>query len=629
MKMIDKASALQKGIQLLREQGATGSIACMHERDMAELQALGVECVMACEAERAQAVYASAALLLKEDMEKVVQEARRMGCMILAVTGNAGNITMTMGALGNALDYDEISAALQYPVFTDASMDDRFAQNGFSRAADADEGPATYQGRMTSAFEAEGAQINKSLRFIMDRTNPASQAQWLIRLYKADENAQAKERDDSLFLTVLVRTQGKRVQGLREVLLCLSAQSNMDFEVVIICHKAQEEGKENVRRLIEDCPPTLAQRLRLFELNEGGRSAPINMGFDVARGRYLAIYDDDDIITADWVEAFSRAESRSPGAILHAYCVSQLWSHVSPDGEEGLRAEGPLDNVFCRDYEWPVQCRVNHCPPVGLAFPVYLYRNMRQCFDEDLEVMEDWDFLMRMAFFCGVQDDRGVTGLYRDWKNAENSHTLYDSDYWDKKYYEILDTFREHPIMLPAGAVNTLRDLGVPAQQAQQAQPVRVLDDRLYCDGGSGWTEDNTIAVSYYPPFGRFAFSYENFSEKQRGRYLRWDPCDAGNLLIRDITCSVTDKKGVKYFFKKEDITSNGIAWGDGILFLRGDPQIYLRLPKGYVPEYMMICGEAVDAPNVGEWGEVTLMKRLLAGRLRKAAGKIKRTMKM
>ena len=40
--------------------------------------------------------------------------------------------------------------------------------------------------------------------------------------------------DDAPFLSVVMRTQGKRTNALKEALLCLNAQTDQDFEVIVM-----------------------------------------------------------------------------------------------------------------------------------------------------------------------------------------------------------------------------------------------------------------------------------------------------------------------------------------------------------------------------------------------------------
>ena len=654
-----KNEAIAQALSMLPPLPDGDVVAVMNEEDSHTLQTMDIPHIMAGEAQRAAAVYACAALQEEDGIARAVAHAKRLGCPVLAATGNASYAPLALGRLANAEDADLMSAVLCNPVFTEASLDSRFAQAGFCCAERRDVELEAYDSRMTSVFEAGGTQMNRTICSVLNSMRSGANKQWLIRLYQEGSRIERRPEEPEVFLTVLMRTQGMRIQALREGLLCLTAQSNMDFEVILIGHKVKNECKASIRELLSECPPALSGRLRYIELNEGGRAAPLNKGFELAKGRYMAIFDDDDILTADWVDAFSRAEKRSPGAILHAYSTKQDWAFVEPRGKAGLRAQSTIDNCYCKDFEWIRQVHTNYCPLMSLAFPVYLFRNMHQSFDEALEVMEDWDFLIRMASACGVEDEPAVTSIYRIWKNAENSHVLHNDSYWQKNYDAITRKHRSLGIMLPFGAADMLRKaqndrmdqkylLSLIANREESleqseeeiiadlrkrdalraASPLRMIDACLYCDNGSGWSEENTVQLKTNQPMGRFEFSYEHISARQKGRYLRWDPCGKGNVMIRNICGWVTDCYGNKYCFKKGDITSNGIACGNSIVFLHNDPQIYLRLPKGFVPEYLMLGGEARTRLSVEEFSTLHFSRDKLLSAVRNCISRVGRKLK-
>ena len=147
---------------------------------------------------------------------------------------------------------------------------------------------------------------------------------------------QAARGEHAPFLSVITRTQGKRPEMLREVLLCLAAQTDEDFEVLLIGHKLKEGGKSLVTQILGEQPAAFRERIRFIELNEGGRAAPLNVGFALAHGSYVAIMDDDDLAFDDWVESFHREAEQSPGKIVHAQVITQNWRTFATD--EGVDA---------------------------------------------------------------------------------------------------------------------------------------------------------------------------------------------------------------------------------------------------------------------------------------------------
>ena len=129
----------------------------------------------------------------------------------------------------------------------------------------------------------------------------------------------------------------------------------------------------------------------------------------------------------------------------------------SPRGKAGLRAISAFDKRFCTDFSWKKQLHTNYCPLMSLAFPTYVYKKMGQRFDISLEVTEDWDFLLRTASFCGVENEASVTAVYRLWKNASNSYTKHGADYWRARYQKITERNQQLMILLPQGGSEVLR----------------------------------------------------------------------------------------------------------------------------------------------------------------------------
>lgn len=258
----------------------------------------------------------------------------------------------------------------------------------------------------------------------------------------------------SPFLSVVIRTQGKRPEMLREALLSLGAQSDDDFEVLLIGHKLNGEQHALVKQILSDLPRKLQDKIRLIKLDHGNRATPLNIGFSCAHGEYISILDDDDLVFDNWVEEFHKASREKQGRILHAYTIAQDWQIVNTDcGLMGLRASSPLKDIFCKDFVMIKQLEMNVCPLGGLSFPAYAFQELGILFDETLDTTEDWDFLMRTSFVTGVKDIRVPTYFYRLWVNAENSSSVHNEDEWKENYNKIEEKFNSMPVILPAGEI--------------------------------------------------------------------------------------------------------------------------------------------------------------------------------
>ena len=274
----------------------------------------------------------------------------------------------------------------------------------------------------------------------------------LIRKEKAAREA------DHPFLTVITRTQGKRPEMLRETLLCLSAQIDTDFELLLIGHKLTDEGHELVEQILSEQPASFRAQIRFIELNEGKRATPLNVGFARAHGDYVAILDDDDLVFDDWVEGFHKAAEGNEGSILHAQVLTQTWRTFTADETPGaLISVGSYGTEYCVDFEPIQQMESNHCPLNGLAFPVFFFHKLGLIFDETLTTTEDWDFFMRTSFLSGVTDVGHPTCIYRLWENTDNSYVVHKQWEWQENYDLIQNKYAAMPVLLPRDCEKNFR----------------------------------------------------------------------------------------------------------------------------------------------------------------------------
>ncbi len=261
------------------------------------------------------------------------------------------------------------------------------------------------------------------------------------------------------FLSIVVRTQGSRSDGLREVFTCLAAQTSQDFEVVVVAHKVNAGQLLEVKQLIEDAPHSLRTRIRLVELDHGGRSAPLNAGFAAAEGRYIAVLDDDDLVFAHWVETFASMERRAAGRMLRTISTPQRAEKVMVEGREAGRATGPLIDQYPPEFDFVDHLTDNRTPNTAVAFPRGVFHSLGQRFDEDLSTTEDWDFMMRVASIVGVDSSPIVTCIYRWWDTAESSRTVHDQHEWLRNKNAFFKKFDDSEILLPAGSTRRVREI--------------------------------------------------------------------------------------------------------------------------------------------------------------------------
>ncbi len=374
---------------------------------------------------------------------------------------------------------------------------------------------------------------------------------------------------DGPFLTVITRTQGKRPDMLNEMLLCLTGQSNTDFELLIMGHNLSDEQHALVSGLIDDLPQWIREKTRLIPVNGGTRTTPLNRGFEEARGKYIAVLDDDDLVFDHWVEAFYDLHKKHNGTILHAYSVLQDWETVGGRFENTPRAAGAPDNVYCSKFKLYDELKLNTCPLCSLAFPAYAFKTYGLRFDESLTTTEDWDYLVRCAMLTGVSDTEEITFLYRNWLNAENSASVHKKDEWDRNYKKIVKRFVETPILMPPNALK-----GTVEMEEEDS----TFMQELFYNDGKGFDQKK----KFYPDFNvnnkEFRFCFVP-GQKEIGAIseIRFDPFQYGHLTVTDLRIRVINEDGTQTDYTAQDVTNNGRVIDNRMVFLKNDPQIHLK----------------------------------------------------
>lgn len=237
---------------------------------------------------------------------------------------------------------------------------------------------------------------------------------------------------DAPFLTIVTRTQGRRLLCLEDVLTCLAGQSDRDFEVLVMCHRTTSDEQAAVEGVVASAPAWLRDAVRVLRVERPGRAAPLNDGFTAARGRYVVALDDDDTVLAHYVSTFKAAATRHDGRLLRAVAVRQDVVPV-PEGAD-VRAISVADPYR----EWPLDFSLvdhlsdNYSPIMTVAFPRGAIHDLHLRFDETLHANEDWEYVVRCAAVLGVTSVREITSVYRWWLHTASSRDVHTDDEWDE-----------------------------------------------------------------------------------------------------------------------------------------------------------------------------------------------------
>ncbi len=306
---------------------------------------------------------------------------------------------------------------------------------------------------------SNNANLSNYIRKIIKMGNTSSNVNQFIRAYLPFTIPQ-KNRvlEKKPFLSVITRTQGKRLNELREMLLCLCGQDCQDFEVIVISHKADIEKQISIENIINELPEYLKEKTRLIKIDYGTCATLLNIGFELAKGEYVSALDDDDMVFSNWVQTFKNLSKKRFGSVLRANVVSQIWEIIQTQFNEypTVGACGALSKIYSVEFNLIEHFFRNSSPFMSLAFPSSIFHSFNIRFDEKLTTTEDWDFLLRMALICGVENSSEVTSIFRRLLNVPNSLTMHDKHEWHQNYIAIQNKLDQEYLLLPPGSIGKL-----------------------------------------------------------------------------------------------------------------------------------------------------------------------------
>lgn len=188
-------------------------------------------------------------------------------------------------------------------------------------------------------------------------------------------------------------------QFLPEAVESIQAQSITDFEIILVDDLSEDGTWECIRRL-----QSLDRRITGLQVeNKAWASGARNLGIGIARGRYIAFLDADDIalpkrleIQTSYLDAHKEISACGSWASLFGADVSLMKFKTAPN-EVAARL------AFSSEFLMPSIC----VRKIDIQKSGY--------FDETLRYNEDWEWLIRVAKCGGVSNLNNVLIKYRRW----------------------------------------------------------------------------------------------------------------------------------------------------------------------------------------------------------------------
>ncbi len=252
-------------------------------------------------------------------------------------------------------------------------------------------------------------------------------------------------------ISVVVRTKD-RPGLLRKALLSLANQTLSPFEVVVV-----NDGGEPPESCLAELEPFL--KLKLVCLKGGrGRGAALNAGCSAARGDFLAYLDDDDLLYPNHLEVLARALTASESPLVYSRVNMAL---VDGDAVVCRAAFPPLP------FDPAALLAGNRIPNLCILHTREVWERVGG-YREDLEYLEDWEYLLRALSLGAFLEVPRVTGEYRFYLDRlAGPHRVAEREGVLRACLEI---YRLHPTSDPRVLPERERALEIFEAQARDAR---------------------------------------------------------------------------------------------------------------------------------------------------------------
>lgn len=245
---------------------------------------------------------------------------------------------------------------------------------------------------------------------------------------------------DAPFMSFLVRTTG-RPESLDETLLSLAAQTDTDFEAIVLAEQPATE-LDGLRALLAEHPATLRDRLTVVPA-KGTPAEVLGAGLAAARGSYVALADDVTWL-GHWVEA-ARAKARDfPGRCIRGLVLEQKVSTVHVGGVAGLRATGAPELAGGESFSVTEHLAAPLASTYGHAFPRSLFSDLGVGFEDAFGTASERRHLLRAVELAGVVEVGDIVAIHQVQEAAEPRESADD-------HAAMVEAVSTHPYLMPAG----------------------------------------------------------------------------------------------------------------------------------------------------------------------------------
>lgn len=223
-------------------------------------------------------------------------------------------------------------------------------------------------------------------------------------IHRAGAKSVCIQSEQHPLVTIIVRTH-QRPSVLYEALQSIANQTYPNIEVIVI-----EDGKTSAKEMLDKHFNHL--NITYYATEESvGRTKAANKGLELANGKFINFLDDDDLLYADHIEVLcATLENKTDYKVAYSLAF-ETPIHIkskSPYEYEELYHAVEFNTEHSHE-ELLVQ---NYLPIQTVMFKKEVYEELGGL-DESLEVLEDWDFWLKISKHYPFYYIEKTTSIYR------------------------------------------------------------------------------------------------------------------------------------------------------------------------------------------------------------------------
>jgi hypothetical protein len=206
-------------------------------------------------------------------------------------------------------------------------------------------------------------------------------------------------------VSIIVRTKN-RPQLLNEAIKSISDQTYTNIQVCLVNDGGDDPNLEAIKGILGKTELCYVKHEK-----SRGRPAALNSGVDKIEGLYVGILDDDDLYYPRAIRTLLDASIQNENRPVYGQVVCRRGA----TGESGN--ESGLDFTIGEPFSMGRLIFENFIPTNALLVP-RIWIEKTGPFDNDFEIFEDWDWMIRLAQVCEPLFVESSVGEYRIFSDA-------------------------------------------------------------------------------------------------------------------------------------------------------------------------------------------------------------------